>query len=241
MYPVRLLETKELGGAVRVYYFEKPEGLSWREAEHIHLALPGFDAGETRDKGLVHHLSIVTLPEEGRVGFVTRLDSSDSRYKRALERMKPGDTACLFKPGNLLALRRDGRPVALLAMGVAADVLRPLALRLSQSGEGVPSLTALLAERGADWPFREEILALRAPGLSIRCLPDRESYMAALRALDLPGNTLYLTVGSDPFIGGCVRALMEKGIALADIVIDLKEEKRLALLERLGIIPAASA
>lgn len=82
IYPVKLLETRDFGGAARAFYFEKPQGFSWDEAAHMHLALPGFDEGGVRNKALIHHLSIITLPEEGRVGFLTRLDSSDSVYKK---------------------------------------------------------------------------------------------------------------------------------------------------------------
>lgn len=234
---VRLLERHHSGEDTHCFYFEKPDDFTWREAEHIHLALPGFDAGATRDKSLVRHLSIVTLPEEGRVGLVTRLGSG-SRYKEALGKMQIGDTATLFKPGNLLALRRDGRSVALLAMGVAADVLRPLALQMRKDATGVPSLTALISARGV-WPFKDEMETLHLPGFTLRTVPGRPAFEEALDALNLPKDTLYLTVGSDAFIGSTVRCLLQKGVALSDIVIDLKEVKRTELLTRLGIITGA--
>ena len=81
IYRVRISRVDDLGDLVRVYYFDKPAGFDWDEGAHVHLGLPGFDAGEKRDKSLVRHMSILTLVEEDTVGVITRLDSSDSRYK----------------------------------------------------------------------------------------------------------------------------------------------------------------
>jgi hypothetical protein len=236
IYPVKLLETRDFGGAARAFYFEKPQGFSWDEAAHMHLALPGFDEGGVRNKALIHHLSIITLPEEGRVGFLTRLDSSDSVYKKTLAGLKTGDSVYLFKPGSILRLRRDGRPVVLLSMGVGAGVLRPLALRYAKNQEGIPSFTACLAARGEGYPFEEELAGLRAPGLAIRACSGRAAFAHALESLPFENSALYLIVGSDSFIKGCIDTLLEKGVSLDDMVIDLKPEKRAALLERLGFI-----
>ena len=110
IYLVRINRVDDLGDLVRVYYFDKPAGFDWDEGAHVHLGLPGFDAGEKRDKTLVRHMSILTLVEEDTVGVITRLDSSDSRYKLMITDMKPGDEASLFKTGSALRLLQDLSP-----------------------------------------------------------------------------------------------------------------------------------
>lgn len=236
IYRVRINSIEDRGGPVKVYYTDKPEGFYWEEGAHVHLALPGFDAGERPDKTLVRHMSILTLPKEGRVGIITRLDSSDSRYKKTLSTLKPGDDVYLFKSRSVLRLRRDGRPVHILTMGVAVGAMRPLALSYADDPQGIPSMTGIIVDRREHYPFEEELSTLSAPSLHLVHARSRADFQDNLSRLSTQGKPWFLVIGSDAFIHDCIIALRERGVSLDDIIVDLKDEKRLELFHQLGLL-----
>lgn len=235
IYRVEINRSEDLEGRVSVFYFDKPEGFDWDEGAHMHLALPGFNAGERPDKALVRHMSILTLPDEESVGVITRLDSSDSDYKRRLAVMKPGEECYLFKTGSALKLRRDGRPVVILTMGVAIGAARPLVLSFTGNPEGIPGMISLTVNRRENYPFRDEMERLSAPGLKLMQVNSRAAYREALNELSTQSRPWFLIIGSDDFMRESIFALRNKGVETRDMVVDLKPEKRAALFERLGI------
>lgn len=235
IYRVRINRVDDLGDLVRVYYFDKPAGFDWDEGAHVHLGLPGFDAGEKRDKTLVRHMSILTLVEEDTVGVITRLDSSDSRYKLMITDMKPGDEASLFKIGSALRLKRDGRPVVILTMGVAVGAMRPLAISYANNPEGIPEMTAITVNRRDTYPFKEELEALEAPRLTLHHVKSRAAFQHALLGLILDNKPWFLIIGSNDFLRDCIYGLRDRGISPDDMVVDLKPEKRAVLFESLKL------
>ncbi|MDD2214708.1 MAG: hypothetical protein PHR21_09265, partial [Oscillospiraceae bacterium] len=115
-----------------------PQVQSWEPGAHTHVALPDFMQKEGPIRDLVRHMSICTLPEEGRLSFVTRINRQPTVFKTRLFQAKPGDTLALFKIGSCLPLARDGRPLVMLTMGLAAATIRPLLLAASRNAQGIP-------------------------------------------------------------------------------------------------------
>ena len=224
-----------MGKGVRSFHVTKPEGFEWEEATHIHVALPDFDVSGTANKALVHHLSLISLAYEDEIIITTRLDSSDSLFKKRFAGLQAGDELVLFKPGSYLRFVRDSRPVVLIMMGVAAAVARPLALSYQKNSEGIPSLTCISVSGVRPAPFGTELDALKAPGLRLVRLANRYELLDYLKAMDIEAHTHWLLLGSDEFLRDIILALRSRGIADEDIVLDLKPEKRAALYERTGL------
>ena len=238
IYRAAIRRTEDMGSRVSLFYFDKPPGFGWDEGAHVHLALPGFNDTERPDKSLVRHMSILTLVDEQSVGVITRLDSSDSDYKRRLAAMGPGDECYLFKIGSALKLRRDGRPVAILTMGVAIGAARPLAISYAKNPQGIPRMISLTVNRRDDYPFRAEMEGLSAPGLKLMQAKSREAYREALRGLSTENSPRFLIIGSDEFMRESIFALRDKAVSPDDMVVDLKPEKRAALFDSLGLSAA---
>lgn len=235
IHRVAILAVDDLGDQVMVYHLAKPADFSWHEGAHVHLALPGFNAGSEPNRDLVRHMSILSLVEENEIAVITRLDSSDSLYKRTLATLTTGDELFLFKVGSALHLKRDGRPVVILTMGVAVGALRPLAQCYARDQEGIPALHSITVNHRADYPFRAELEALTVPHLKLEHVTGRAAYREALAALSLASNPWFLIVGSDNFLQESILTLQARGVAPSAMEVDLKPAKRDALLARLGI------
>ena len=235
LHQVAINQIKAEGERINSFYFPVPDDFRWEEGAHIHVALEGFNEGDVRNKELVRHMSITTLPEEGRLGFTTRLDSSDSVYKRALSRHRVGDPLYLFKSGSRLTLRREERPLVVFSMGVAMSAVRPLALCYAQNRQGIASLRSITVNSRQTYPFQEELQALNAPGLSLCHLRHRAELTEEIERLDFLNHPLYYVVGSDEFLRDVITLLRQRGAEDGDIILDMKAEKRSALYERMGL------
>ncbi len=235
IYRVRIKEIRETGKGMMSFFVTKPEGFEWEEATHIHAALPDYDRDSIPNKALVHHLSIISLPQEDEIIITTRLDSSDSLYKKRLANLQAGDELVLFKSGSYLRFRRDGRAVVLITMGVAAAVARPLVLAYLNNQEGIPSFTCISVNRERPIPFETEMDDIKAPGLGLVRLSHRSELQQYIDSIKAETHALYLLLGRDEFLRDVILALRSKGIADEDMVLDLKSEKRAALYERMGL------
>ncbi len=83
-----IVKTADQAPRVRTFLFDVPDGLTWEPGAHVHVAIPGFNEGDQVRRELVRHMSVSTLPEEGYLGFTTRLDSSDSLFKPSTRRKR---------------------------------------------------------------------------------------------------------------------------------------------------------
>ncbi len=234
-YHVTIQRITELSKGVMSFHVTKPEGFDWEEATHIHVALPDYDADGTSNKALVHHLSLISLAEEEEIIITTRLDSSDSLFKKRFAALQAGDELVLFKPGSYLRFERDGRPVVLITMGVAGALARPLALSYQKNSEGIPSLTCISVNGVRPAPFGAELDALKAPNLRLVRLTNRYELLDYLKTMAPEEHTRWLLLGSDEFLRDVILALRSRGIKDGDIVLDLKPEKRAALYEKMGL------
>ena len=215
---------------VRTFLFDAPEGLTWEPGAHCHVALPGFDEGGRPNRELVRHMSVCTLPEEGKLGFTTRLNSSDSPFKRALAGMSAGDELVFFKFGSILGLPDDGRPVVLLSQGVGIASMRPLVLDFARRREAggfsrTPSLTSVNVGREGAAIYAAQLGALAAEGLAMTRVTSRVAFEDAVRALPNPAGSVFEVVGSSRFLLSTIALLRSLGVADDSIVLDKKPEK----------------
>ena len=229
-YQLRIKEIKEEAEGVKTYYFEKPEEMNWQEGAHTHVGLLGYDAGELPNKAWIRHLSIMTLPQENKIGFTTKVPGSNSEFKRKLSELQVGDELVFFKIGSRMQLRRLDRPIVLLSMGVGLATLRPVIFAYHQDNTGIPGLTNVTINSSGGFLYRKELEELEEDTYRNYWLKTRESYYELLK--ELSGvNGLYYVVGNDDFMKETIRFLQNQGVSAEDIHIDRKEEKRQGYFE----------
>ena len=129
IYWTKIKEIIEETPEIKTFHLECPEGVTWEEGAHIHLALEGFNAGEKPNRALVRHMSISTVQKEAAIGITTRLKAERSEFKTILGNLSIGDQVAVFKIKSNLALRREERNVYLLSSGVGLASFRPLVLQ----------------------------------------------------------------------------------------------------------------
>jgi ferredoxin--NADP+ reductase len=206
---------------------EKPETFTWEEGSHMHIALKGYDADDVPNKEWVRHMSIMTLPEEGQIGFTTRLGEPISEFKEKLQALHRGDELVAFKIGSRMALRRTQKPIILLSMGVGLATFRPLIYNFLKDQTDIPKLVSLNVNATGDGPYKAALTQLHHAALTQNWSRTRADYYHQLNTLvDAHKDAWYYIVGSAPFISDAIEVLRAKGIADAAIVIDKKPDLR---------------
>lgn len=230
-YRLRIQEVVAEAPDTVTYRLERPESFSWEAGAHVHIGIPGFDEQDQPNKKLVRHLSISTLPDEGTIGITTRLPGSGSPFKTSLSELKAGDDLILFKPGSRMGLRRDGRPLILLSMGVGIATIRPVILSWLANPDGVPEVTSLNVDRPGGHVFRDELEGKADGRVRLLWSESRGAFAETLCALLPNPGANWAVVGSDAFLRETVAGLLAVGVERARIQLDKKPEQ---LAEFLG-------
>ncbi len=224
-YKVKITDIRKEAEGIWTFELEKPDHLVWEEGAHTHIGLAGFDEGEVPNKSLVRHMSIMTLADEGRVGFTTRVPSSSSEFKEKASKLKIGDEVTLFKVGSRMRLRRENRPIILLSMGVGIATMRPVILAYSKDKSGIPSLINVTVQSSGEFIFKNELDQLVIENYKNYWLGSRVEFYKTLEELSVTKDALYYIVGSDEFIKDIIQQLRSKNVKDKDIILDKKEEK----------------
>ena len=152
-YKLKILDIIDETKVTKTYYFEKPEDFTWEEGSHTHIGLVGFDEGEQPNKNWIRHMSIMTLPDENKVGITTRVPGSSSEFKNKLSELNIGDEVVLFKIGSRMILRRDNRPVIFLSMGVGIATMRPVILTFIKDKVNIPYVVNVNIDSSGNFVF----------------------------------------------------------------------------------------
>lgn len=224
-YNVKITDIIEEVPGVKTFLLEKPEDLNWEEGSHTHIGLLGFDAGETPNKALVRHMSIMSLPEDNKIGFTTKMMAPLSEFKENLSKLHIGDEVVLFKVGSKMLLRRENKPIVLVSMGVGIATMRPLVHRFIKDTTGIPKLTNININSSNNFVYKNELSQLENSIYQNHWVDTRNKLYETLDTITKQENIYYL-VGSDTFIKDVIKYLKEKGIEEASIIIDKKEEMR---------------
>lgn len=223
-YKLKIIDIVDEGNESKTYLFEKPDDFSWEEGSHAHIGLSGFDLEEKPNKNWVRHMSIMTLPDEGKIGFTTRAKRNPSEFKRKLFSSGIGDDITFFKLGSRMGLRRSDKPIVLLSMGVGIATMRPLIRAYKKDNSSIPSLISLNIDSSSDFVYRKELDQLTDESYKNYWMKSRENYYETLQQLVNSDNAIYYIVGSDMFITENIRCLKSANVDRNNIVIDKKEE-----------------
>lgn len=207
------------------YMLKCPEGFTWDEGAHTHLALEGFNSGEKADKRLVRHMSIATLPEEHSIGITTRIKETGSVFKSRLKELYVGDSVALFKTHSNVPLRREDRPIYLLSCGVGIATFRPLIKKYLNDPAGIKKIHSLSIDSSANYLFSDVFTTLPDHQLSSQYVADRQTYYHEVEKLTQDNHALFYVVGSDEFLIDNIAFLRRHGIADDQITLDKHESR----------------
>jgi len=223
-YRLKITDIVEEAFGTRTYYMEMPKDFIWDEGSHAHIGLDGYDKGEKPVSDWVRHMSIMTLPDENKIGFTTRKRENCSEFKQKLFDSKVGDEIVVFKPGSRMALRREKRPVVLISMGVGIATMRPLLLAYNKDRVDVPLMLNINVDASGEFLYRKDLDQISSDDYRNYWLDSREKLHDMIDRSVYPGDSIYYLVGSDPFIIDLIHRLKGKGVSIEDIMIDKKPE-----------------
>ena len=222
-YKLKIIDIIEETEGTKTYFFERPEDFQWEPGANIHVGLVGFDQGEKPNKEWVRHMSIITLPRENRIGITTRVPGSSSEFKKKLEKLKIGDELIIFKLGARMTLRRSGKPVLLISMGVGLSAMRSLILSYIDNREGIPNVININVD-SSSFIYKNELDKITDERYSNYWLSSRQAFYEILKNASNIEDGVYYVVGSDTFITEVVGLLKENKIKRENIIIDKKQE-----------------
>jgi ferredoxin--NADP+ reductase len=223
-YQLKIEDIIDEAEGTKTYIFKKPENFTWEEGSHTHIGFVGFDEGEQPNKNWVRHMSIMTLPDENKIGITTRVPGSSSEFKNKLSKIISGDEVVLFKLGSRMSLKHSNRPVILLSMGVGIATMRPVILAYIKDNSNIPSLINVNIESSGEFIFKEELDKFENHSYKNYWLDSRLDFYNTLQQLTEIEKAIYYIVGSDVFIKDIIQLLREKNVNDMDIIIDKKAE-----------------
>src|SRR5690606_14408675 len=138
---------------IKTYMLDSPEGFTWEEGAHTHIALEGFNAGDKPNRNLIRHMSISTLPHENSIGITTRIRKQCSEFKAILRNLEVGNEVAMFKTHSNIPLKREDKNVYLLSSGVGLATLRPLVLDYFERADNVNQIHSLNIDSSREFLF----------------------------------------------------------------------------------------
>ncbi|HET7629746.1 MAG TPA: FAD-dependent oxidoreductase [Candidatus Saccharimonadales bacterium] len=146
---LKLLSVSQEAGNVKTFRFD-PGGLNWLAGQNQGYVLP--EAGDTEAEN-ERWFTISSAPSEGTVNISTRV--SDSKFKQALDALRPGDEIACHDLGGDFTWE-DDQPVVLVAGGIGVTPYRSMLMERHTAGK---SLDAHLVyfNRTDEIPFQAEL------------------------------------------------------------------------------------
>ena len=164
MHTLKLLEKKELAEGTMAFYFDKPEGFSYVPGQYAF-----FFIGEKGlfKKKLVRHFTLITIPEEDRLGFATRM-RAESDFKTKLNAMPLGSTLSMRGPAGEFTLPASaGAPVVFLSGGIGVTPCYSMLKEAAATGSA-RQLTLFYSNRNPkSTAFLEELKGLESAQIKI--------------------------------------------------------------------------
>lgn len=168
---------------VKTYLVDRPEGLTWEEGAHIHLALEGFNAGDNPNRSLIRHMSISTLPYENLIGITTRIREQCSEFKAILRTLEVGNKVAIFKIHSNVPLKREDKNVYLLSSGVGLATFRPLVLDYFERADNVNQIHSLNIDSSKDFLFTDIFSSASDKKFTSQFVDNRKDYYEEVKSL----------------------------------------------------------
>lgn len=225
IYWTKINKIIEEASEIKTYLLDCPENFKWEEGSHTHFALEGFNAGGKRNRGLIRHMSISTLPYENSIGITTRIKEQCSEFKMILRNLEIGNKVALFKTHSNVPLKREDKNIYLLSSGVGLATFRPLVLDYIDCADNVNQIHSLNIDSSKDFLFTDIFKSIPDKKLTSQFVDNRDNYYKEVKELAADKDGLFYVVGSDEFLLQNIEVLREHGIPLEQIMLDKRGRK----------------
>lgn len=132
-----------------------------------------------------------------------------------------------------LPIRRDGKEIVLISMGVGMATMRPIIKSIKNDFSGVESITNIIVSKTDTVLYDEEGLY---DGIENIICRGRNDFSNVIEKMNCANKVFYI-VGSNDFVKTTVSRLRRKGVEVENINID-KDRKSLELMyAQAGFIP----
>jgi ferredoxin-NADP reductase len=222
-------ESREVAKGTLLVTFAVEDYPDYRPGAYFWVELP--DRGDSDEKGLRRHISLVTSPTEDVVGLATRL--RDTAFKRTLAGLAVGDVVEVEEPkGSFLLPEETDADYVFVAGGIGITVFRSMLRYIRDTGSG-HRVTLVYSNRDRESAaFLDELTELERalPGLTlVLTMTEDDGWDGEARRIDAAmlrdhlgdlGRYRYLVAGPPPMTNGVVEALHGAGVAEAQVTAD---------------------
>lgn len=164
----RLLNKEEAADSTMLFYFEKPESMTYTAGQYLHWTL--VDPPETDEKGIMRAFTLASAPFESTIMASTRI--RDTAYKRDLAMMEVGDEMELDEPQGDLTLHDDAStPAVFVIGGIGITPVRSMVLQSLHESTGHPLYVFYSNKRVEDAPFLAELREAAAGADNLTFVP----------------------------------------------------------------------
>lgn len=126
VYPIKLTRKQEIAAGTMAFYFDKPQGFTFKAGQYGDLTL--IDPASTGVEGKIRTFSLANAPYENELMFATRM--RDSPFKNALQAMPLGTELNVDAPHGSLTLHNDASiPAVFLTGGIGLTPARSIVLQ----------------------------------------------------------------------------------------------------------------
>src|SRR3712207_4682835 len=221
-YFVSIKDIVDEGNKRVTYIFNRPEDMTWKEGSNISMALKEALIDGKINKNLSRKFSIATIVDEDLVAISTRLDSSDSDYKKGLASLCIGDGCILYDSQSHMPIRRENKKLVMISMGVGMATIRPIIKTYVKDTKGVSGILNICVDRSGDYLYRDEIVNDTNRNIEILVAKSRyelKSILNDVSKIDYADSIFYI-VGSKEFLKSVIRTLKYHGVGQESIMID---------------------
>lgn len=230
---IQLLEIVKEDEETYTYKFNIPQGTTWDAGTNAHLVAIGSEHNFAPSKEHMRHFSICSLPEEGYMGFSTRIRNNASTFKENLKVVKPGDKLQVYGLKNRLPLERNNQTVVLLSMGVGIATMRPILLAAANNGEGLGKVININIDKKDKRIYGAELEALnQQEQIEVHYTHTRNAFYQTINTTLNEKDAEYHIVGSDEFVQNTAQYLISHKVAKAQIKLDKKPARTEAILSQ---------
>lgn len=224
MYKVKIIDIIDEASDVKTYMLEKPRDFGWNIGAHALIGVGYLNDEPITEYSLFRNMSIMTLPQEGKIGFSTKIPGSSSPFKEKLASLGVGDDIGIFGVRSLLHLVRNNQPIIFLSMGVGNATMRPFILEYMNNKSYIPYVINVNVNSTGEFLYQKELDSLVCDTYKNYWLKNRTEFYNLLPELTKIENAVYYLVGSDDFMIDLIKKLKDMGVAPSNIKLDRYEQ-----------------
>ncbi len=158
IYTTRLKRRQEVASGTMAFYFEKPEGFSYKAGQFADYTL--INPSETDAEGDTRGFSLASAPYEDDLALATRM--RDTAFKRVLRTMELGTELTLDAPYGSFTLHNNTKiPAVFLTGGIGVTPVRSIVLQALHDKRPHRIFVFYSNRRPEDAAFLEELMELQ--------------------------------------------------------------------------------